>query len=184
MVKLKWELKKLKGEAGELKKLEYDIVESGEIECDRSAVIGVSKKGDVALAQQFMPLTEIIGSVVEVSKSSFTGFGRNFTLNTDKDLLFVIETLMEEDGKGGPKPMKFEFIRGVILAMDANSALTVLPFNINKIETLGVMKINVDTQEISMSVRNAMTQMMTGPLPAGGMPPLGLGGGRRLIPPR
>lgn len=175
MVKISWQLKKVVGDPKDKK---FEIVESGDILCDRAVIVPVNSHGDCGMMIQGMPVTEALGAIKEMLESN-TWLDRDFIAKTKKDVLLAID--LYPDDAHPEKIERLEYLRGIIIALDhEDDELNFHVFNTTRTECIGLLEMTLMLQLLNISMQSAMRQAVTGPQAARIVPPQGFG---KLIPP-
>ncbi|MDD5547071.1 MAG: hypothetical protein PHO67_07975 [Candidatus Omnitrophica bacterium] len=183
MVKITWQLKKVKGD---LKKPEFEVVNSGDILGDRALMVTVNKNGDCGMVALGMSITEALGAIRECLDSDLW-MDRDFIKKTNKEVTLAID--IHADEAQPEKVEHLEYIRAIIIVLkEDDDDEEVHCYNITRPEGKGILEMTLMLQLLTMGMQNALTQAATRPQAARMMPPLGPSGfggvTGRLIPPR
>lgn len=176
MVKISWQLKKIIGDPKDKK---FEIVESGDILCDRAVIVPVNSHGDCGMVLQGIAITEALGVIRETIKNP-DWFDRPFVLKTDKGVILAID--LYPDDAHPEKVEHLEYLRGIVIALPPDEDMAEhYVFNTTRWECVGLLEMTLMLQLLNISMQSAMRQAVTGPQAARMVPPQGFG---KLIPPR
>ena len=179
MVKISWQLKKVVGDPKDKK---FEVVESGDILCDRAVIVPVNSHGDSGMVgTPGMPLTEALGAIREMIENP-DWLDRPFVSKTDKGVVLAID--LYPDDAHLEKVEHLEYLRGIVLALlPDEDMIEYFVFNVTRPECIGLLELALMLQLFNVSMQSVRRQAVTGPQVAMGMP-MPPGGFGKLIPPR